>query len=113
MLRALLLLTLLVSQPVFAADCSTTTEEKIQQTVTEEHDKVIAVLDGDKLNLFLAALANNGYLVGKLEIDRIYIADAGKLPGYTSDNVWLFFIKDGCLLVAIPATKSIIMGLLP
>lgn len=115
MLRALVLALSLLATPALAAmECDTTPESRILEVIKEQPDKFIRVLDGNDLALFLAALTAHGYLTGTLEkLDRIYVVDAGKKPGYTVDNVWLFFIYDGCLIKAIPATKSVIMGLLP
>lgn len=115
MLRALVLALSLFATPALAAmECDTTTESRILEVIKEEPDKFIKVLDGHELELFLAALSNHGYLTGTLDkLDRIYIVDAGKKPGYTTDNVWLFFVYDGCLIKAIPATKSVILSLLP
>ncbi len=107
------LASLLFATPAFAVDCSTTTEEAIQQAIKAEPSKLVKMLEGKELVSFVSHLTHNGYLIGVIaQVDRIYIVDAGKLPGYTSDNVWLFFVQDGCLISAIPAWKPVIEGLL-
>lgn len=115
MLYALVAALFLFVQPAQAAmECDTTPESKIVQTIQDEPNKLIKILEGHDLELFFVNMVNSGYMVGTLPgIDKIYIVDAGKRQGYTTDNVWLFFIQDGCLIASIPATKSIVLGLLP
>lgn len=115
MLYALVAVLFLFIQPAEASMvCDTTPESRILEVIQEQPDKLVRVLEGSALELFLAALTNHGYLTGTLDhLDRIYIVDAGKKPGYTTDNVWLFFVYEGCLIKAIPASKSTILGLLP
>lgn len=116
MLYALaVLLSLFLSTPANSAmECDTTSEDKIQEAIAADPTKLVKVLEGPELSAFLAALTNNGYLVGTLsQVDKIYIVDAGMRPGYTGQNVWLFIVQDGCLIASIPAIKSIIIGMLP
>lgn len=110
MLQALLLFALLTAA---APACDTATEVQIEQAIKAEPEKLVKVLEGDSLKNFITELANHHYLVGTLPlIDRIYIVDAGKLEGYDTDNVWLFFMVDHCLIKAIPASKDAIMELI-
>lgn len=113
MLRVLALALALLTTPALAGTCDTTTEEAINAAIQSEPQRLVKVLEGAELMTFISKLQSSGYMTGTLPaVDRIYIVDAGKLEGYTTDNVWLFFVQDGCLLGAIPATKSIIMELL-
>ena len=111
----MLLLFMMLSTPAFAAmECDTTTEDAIKTAIADNPTKLVRVLAGQDLAGFLSALTANGYLIGTLEnVDHIYIVDAGKRPGYTSDNVWLFFVQEGCLIRAIPASKSVVVAMLP
>lgn len=108
------ILALLLPLPAMAAmECDTTTEERIQATIAEQPDKLVTILEGDRLAAFISGLTLRGYMIGVLPyVDHIYIVDAGKLPGYTTDNVWLYFVQDGCLIYALPASKAIILGII-
>lgn len=110
-LALMLALQLAASSPM---QCDTTTETALKQAISDEPSRLVRVLDGKDLQVFVSSLISHGYLTGSINlVDRIYIVDAGKRPGYTADNVWVFFVQDGCLIAAIPATKSIIVEILP
>lgn len=113
LLHAIILAIGLAATPVIAAECDTATDLQIQDAIKAEPQKLIKILEGEELAAFFANMIKQGYMVGSLQlVDKVYIVEAGKLPGYTTDNVWLFFVQDGCLIRAIPASKDIIMGLL-
>ena len=111
------MLTLLFVAHLFfasASECDTATEDTLKQAISEEPTRLVRTLDGQDLATFISNLTLHGYLVGSIsDVDRIYIVDAGKRPGYTTDNVWLFFMQDGCVIAKVAAMKSIIVGLLP
>lgn len=109
-----LFLCLIVTPAFSAMECNTTPESEIQKAIADDPSRLVRVLKGDDLQTFFANMSNRGYLIGQLDkVDAVYIVDAGKLTGYNEDNVWLFFVFDSCLIKAIPASKSVIMEMLP
>lgn len=115
MFRALIFLVLMsFATPAFSAmACDTTTEDQIKTTIAGEPDKLVVILEGDKLAHFLSEMVLRGYMIGSLPlVERIYVVDAGKLEGYTSDNVWLFLVQDRCLVGSIAASKPVIVSMI-
>lgn len=90
------------------------TEDSIKILIASEPSRLVRVLEGNDLTHFLIAAQREKYLIGMISAERVYIVDAGSTePSHAPDNVWMYFILDGCMATAIPGEKSIIMGLLP
>jgi hypothetical protein len=89
-------------------------ESLLTDALGEEPDRLVRLLEGKDLSVFLAKLQVNGHFSGTLYmIDKIYVVSAKMLPGHNTPHVWLFFVQGECIVSKIPSVRKVVEESLP
>ena len=108
-----LLLALFLGLATPALAC-TYPEKQLTDAIVESPDRLITILEDQRVDEFLNNLMRAGYMTGSLPyVMKIYVISAKMKPGYDTPHVWLFFIQDGCILTKIPVIRSVVEENLP
>jgi ABC-type branched-subunit amino acid transport system substrate-binding protein len=109
----LVTLSLLTLSPAKAQQCDHP-ESVLTEAIKESPDRLVTVLEGQRLAEFLSNLRAAGRLTGGLpNVSKIYIVTAKMLDAKAVPHVWLFFIQGDCILASLPAVQSIVEEMLP
>ncbi len=110
MFEALLLIAnLAYKEPVDPA-CSY--PEGLLTQALQEEPRPNTIIEGEKIKGFFANMAANGWMVQVHKIDKIVIVDAKKTDPSAKDNVWVYFLFEGCIMDREPMAKDIVEELL-
>lgn len=98
--------------PVQAEDaksCPDVDQESIlTKGIEESPDLLVTILEGEKLQHFWAAMRKKAFMVGNVDVDKVYVFRSESHP----EMVYVFFLNNGCIQDVKPTFKSLIEGLI-
>ena len=83
-------------------------ESVLTKAIAEKPELLVDILDQDKLQKFFLHLRDKGWMVGIVNIDKIYVFRSENHPS----SVYLFYIRNGCIHAPVILTsKTVIEGI--
>lgn len=85
-----------------------TTDTMLDDALKGDEDRLLAKLEGQRINDFANYLTQKGWFSGTMSgVDAIYIITAKMRPGFEDHpSVWLFFIVKHCVVTKVGAERG-------